>query len=567
MRILFFSTAHNSLSQRAFAELTDLGHEVHVQIASGQSALKEAAKSYNPDIIIAPFLKMYIPEEVWSKYTCIIVHPGIEGDRGPSSLDWAILNDEKEWGVTLLQANGALDGGDIWATCNFKMEDKSKSYIYRHQTADAAMKCLLETLEKFQSKDFVPRKLDYNASTIKAYEHKPMKQYYRSINWYESSDIIIRKIRCADSRPGVLDTINGEYYYLFGAHKESNLNGTPGEIIGKRNGAICRATGDGAIWISHLQRKDTKNQKFFKLPATEALKEELNDVPNIPVILIKDNKDSETLREIWYEEKNDVGYLYFEFYNGAMSTEQCKRLKEEFIRAKQHNTKVIVLMGGSDFWSNGIHLNVIEAANNPADESWENINAIDDLIKEIILTDDRIVISAIRGNAAAGGVILALGADKVVARDGIVLNPHYKNMGLYGSEYWTYLLPKRVGYDKAMEITDECLILNSRTAKKINLIDDIFSEYNFNAEITALAEGIASSSDYENMLQEKQFNRQKDEAEKPLEMYRKEELDKMWEIFYGEDKTYHIAKKRFVYKLNCNEPIPESCNKSSLCCS
>ena len=36
-------------------------------------------------------------------------------------------------------------------------------------------------------------------------------------------------------------------------------------------------------------------------------------------------------------------------------------------------------MGGPDFWSNGIHLNVIEAAGGPADESWRNINAIDDV--------------------------------------------------------------------------------------------------------------------------------------------------------------------------------------------
>ena len=42
-------------------------------------------------------------------------------------------------------------------------------------------------------------------------------------------------------------------------------------------------------------------------------------------------------------------------------------------------TSVLVLLGGSDFWSNGIHLNVIEAADSPADESWRNIQAIDDL--------------------------------------------------------------------------------------------------------------------------------------------------------------------------------------------
>ena len=52
---------------------------------------------------------------------------------------------------------------------------------------------------------------------------------------------------------------------------------------------------------------------------------------------------------------------------------------------------------------------------------------------------------AMRGNAGAGGVFMALAADKVFARHHVVLNPHYKSMGnLYGSEYWTYLLPKRL---------------------------------------------------------------------------------------------------------------------------
>jgi putative two-component system hydrogenase maturation factor HypX/HoxX len=37
-------------------------------------------------------------------------------------------------------------------------------------------------------------------------------------------------------------------------------------------------------------------------------------------------------------------------------------------------------------------------------------------------------------NAGAGGVYLALATDYCFAKEGIVLNPHYKNMGLFGSE-------------------------------------------------------------------------------------------------------------------------------------
>jgi len=61
---------------------------------------------------------------------------------------------------------------------------------------------------------------------------------------------------------------------------------------------------------------------------------------------------------------------------------------------------VIVLLGGHDFWSNGIHLNTIEASTNPAMESWRNINAIDDLIFEILNT---MSISSSPGCAATPG--------------------------------------------------------------------------------------------------------------------------------------------------------------------
>ena len=43
---------------------------------------------------------------IWRYHRCIVIHPGIKGDRGPSALDWAVQNGEREWGVTALEANG-----------------------------------------------------------------------------------------------------------------------------------------------------------------------------------------------------------------------------------------------------------------------------------------------------------------------------------------------------------------------------------------------------------------------------------------------------------------------------
>ncbi len=102
MHIFLLCSAFNGLSQRFFVELTDAGHQVTVEVFTGDDALEQRLAANPPDIIVAPFLKRAIPDCVWQRFRCFILHPGIVGDRGPSSLDWAILEGWHEWGVTLL---------------------------------------------------------------------------------------------------------------------------------------------------------------------------------------------------------------------------------------------------------------------------------------------------------------------------------------------------------------------------------------------------------------------------------------------------------------------------------
>jgi putative two-component system hydrogenase maturation factor HypX/HoxX len=212
---------------------------------------------------------------------------------------------------------------------------------------------------------------------------------------------------------------------------------------------------------------------------------------------------------------------------------------------------VIVLAGGTDFWSNGIHLNVIEASEHAAEESWRNINAIDDLALAILTTGSHLTVSAMQGNAGAGGVFLALAADRVVARSGIVLNPHYKGMGnLYGSEYWTYLLPRRVGAEGARRITEARLPIGTAAALSLGLIDAHYGHAPapFLSATIAHAQTLAGAG-WAQRLADKQARRAADEAEKPLALYRAEELERMRLNFFGFDPSYHVARYNFVRKV------------------
>ncbi|MDO8293875.1 MAG: hydrogenase maturation protein [Gallionella sp.] len=636
MKILFLTHSFNSLAQRLYIELTRRGHEVSIEFDINDAVTAQAVELYRPDLIVAPFLKRAIPETVWRNNTCFVVHPGIVGDRGPSALDWAIMRDCPEWGVTVLQANGEMDGGDIWAAETFPMRLAKKSSLYRNEVIEASVRAVQAAVERFCNRNcsseqaqynlskpvrpelveghvpaaqvvrqahherpneqsgFKPMPLDYSRPEVLGRLHAPIKQTDRAIDWQrDDTRTVLRKIHAADGFPGVLDTLCGESYYLFDACAEDTLRGgEPGAIIAKRGGAICRATLDGAVWIGHMKCKSegehtfnpdnplererhcrsatccaisldrptsraptkyegSNEQSGLKLPATLALEGQLGDIPEAPLDPFSPCT-GETCRDIWFEQKNGVGYLHFAFYNGAMSSEQCERLREAYLAATQRDVRVIVLMGGADFWSNGINLNCIEAAASPADESWRNINAMNDLTRAIATTGSQLTIAALQGNAGAGGVFLSLAADRVYARVGVVFNPHYKGMGnLYGSEYWTYLLPRRVGEARAAVLTQNRLPVGAAEAQELGLIDGCFGtdRMDFLARIEQIAEGLASSPDYPALLREKIARRERDEREKPLDDYRAEELQHMKLNFYGFDPSYHVARYNFVYKI------------------
>ena len=145
-RILFLVSAHNGLSQRAWIALRELGHEVAVATVDSAAAMEAAVDEHRPDLIVCPFLKRMIPESVWSTHRCLIVHPGPVGDRGPSSLDWAIELGMSAWGVTVLEANGEFDAGKVWATRDFELRATGKSSLYRHEVRHAATEALLEAV-------------------------------------------------------------------------------------------------------------------------------------------------------------------------------------------------------------------------------------------------------------------------------------------------------------------------------------------------------------------------------------------------------------------------------------
>lgn len=533
MRILFLTHAFNSLTQRLYVELTARGHQISVEFDINDAVAEEAVDLFQPELILAPYLRRAIPESIWRAHICLIVHPGVVGDRGPSALDWAILNGVEEWGVTVLQAETEMDAGPVWAAETFRMRPAMKSSLYRNEVTEAAVRAVFTALDRLP--DYHAGRWQPQAPALLPM-HPLMRQSERAIDWqHDDTQLVLAKIHASDGFPGVRDALFGQPCHLFDA-RSYLASGSPGELLGRAGEGVVRATLDGAVWMGHVKREGG-----IKLACALAFPE-MTALPELDV-------DDDAMG---YHEHGDVGYLRFDFYNGAMGSAACERLLAAYRAATQRPTRVIVLLGGADFFSNGLDLNRIEAASNAPDASWHNINAMDDLCQSIIETQSHLTISALRGNAGAGGAFLALAADLVWARRGVVLNPHYKNMGnLYGSEYWSYLLPARVGAQAAKDIMRRRLPLGAAEAEAIGFVDATFGDdlLRFGQEVETRAAALAAGADLVTRLAAKRQKRSDDEATRPLADYREAELRQMQRNFYGFDPSYHVARHNFVAKV------------------
>ncbi|KLL11637.1 hydrogenase maturation protein [Protofrankia coriariae] len=549
MKILLLASAFNGLTQRAWIELRRAGHRVTVELALSAETMREAVQLSDPHLIICPFLRERVPDDIWTTRQTIIIHPGPVGDRGSSSLDWAILEGASTWGVTALQAVAEMDAGPIWSTREFAVPlGMSKSALYNGPVTDAAMAVIHDVVDKAQVVGFVPTPLDsIPAHRLRGRLRPSTRADDRRIDWdTDTTSDVLRKVAASDGSPGAPCLLFGEQLRAFDASPVVALpaaRARDGErentLLSRRDGAVLVPTVDGAVWIGHLRRAGQP-----KLPANLVVADHVQPLP----VATSEAPDPDAGRDVRYHRHGPVGLISFDFYNGAMSTEHCRRLLAAFTWASQQDTRVIVLRGGDTFFSNGIHLNVIEAAERPATAAWANIDAMDDLCQAIITCTSQLVVAGISGSAGAGGVMLALGADLVAARTGVVLNPHYDNMGLYGSEYWTYTLPRRVGKDVAATLTTECLPVGDVEAAAMGLVDRLLPHgpSDYDDALLALADELAGEG-WQEALDAKTSRLAADEAEMPLEVYRTRELSRMAVNFFTENRHADL-RRAFVCK-------------------
>jgi len=539
MRILLLVSAFNGLTQRVWCSLREQGHDVGVELAptfESGAAMTRAVEDADPDLILCPFLKHRVPDTVYDRWPTVIVHPGPVGDRGPSSLDHAIRDGRERWGVTALSAVEELDAGPVWATAVFDMPDEpiSKSALYNSRVADAAMACIGEVVRKVADGERpVPAEACQQVVPVDG-ELPLLRRADFHVDWNRPADELERLVAAADGAPGASAQVHDRSVCVFDAVASPEHTGAaPGTVVGRDLDAVAIACGVGTLWVGYAA--ELSGRRGPKLPAAQVI-----DASRAPFRQVPD-----ALAETTYVRDGAVGYLTMRSYNGAMYTEQCRRLTSAVEKALTEDTRVLVVQGTEHAFSNGIHLGTIDASPDPAAAAWDNICAIDELCLALA-NADQLTVAAFTANAGAGGVMAGLCADVTLARDGVVLNPYY-DMGIFGSELHTWSVPARVGERRASRLLDRKLPISVAEAARIGLISAVGPrEWGaFSTWLSEAAESYAEPTTLGRMLATRAERRA---TARPLSYYQTIELAEMARDFFDDRNDFSAQRRAFLRK-------------------
>ncbi|MFD2351996.1 enoyl-CoA hydratase/isomerase family protein [Nonomuraea ferruginea] len=131
----------------------------------------------------------------------------------------------------------------------------------------------------------------------------------------------------------------------------------------------------------------------------------------------------------------------------------------------------------------------------------------------------------------------------------MVLNPHFRTLGLSGGGLWAYVLPRRVGARQARRLAWRALPVGAQEAVELGLADRVVpgSRPEFEGAVLEYADRLASSPRYERLLAAKREAREADERRKPLEAYRAEELAELSRDVFGDRRGFGEARRALVH--------------------
>ena len=244
-----------------------LKHEIPVlqPVKVREPEFVEQLRTMEPDVIVVAAFGQIISRDLLElpKYGCINVHASLlPAYRGAAPIQWAVINGDRESGVTIMRMNEGLDTGDMIDKVVVPLaEDETGGSLFEKLSHAGARLCV-KVLEDLESGRAVCTPQPEESTT--AYAAMITKKM-GEICWQRPAEEIEQLIRGLNPWPSAYTYLDNKSLKLWKATvekaEEETENAVPGQVIRADKNGLCICTGDGILNVLELQLEGKKRME------------------------------------------------------------------------------------------------------------------------------------------------------------------------------------------------------------------------------------------------------------------------------------------------------------------
>ena len=222
-------------------------------------------RAYEPELIVVVAFGQFVTKKIreMPKYGCINVHASLLPKyRGAGPIQWAVINGEKESGVTTMYMCREIDKGDMLLKDTVMLDPKETGDSLHDKLSMMGGPLLLKTIDQLEDGSAVRIPQCEEESTYAPKLEKTMG----NIDWTMDADRIERLVRGLNAWPGTFTKIHGKTVKIWDcdvvcqeALTESQAAAEPGTVIISEKDQLIVKAGNGALSLRMLQPEGKKN--------------------------------------------------------------------------------------------------------------------------------------------------------------------------------------------------------------------------------------------------------------------------------------------------------------------
>ncbi len=213
-------------------------------------------KDLRPDLIVVAAYGQILPPAVLEipPLGCVNVHASLLPKyRGAAPIQWAILNDESETGVTIMKMDAGLDTGAVLAQAATPIAPEDDAPSLHDRLARLGADLLVKTLPDYAAGKIIPRPQPVAGAT---YARKITREDGR-LDWPQPARALWNRARALKPWPGTFTLLPATYksrlLKIWSAEIERQLAGEPGKILSVDQTGIVVGCGQQALRLLELQ--------------------------------------------------------------------------------------------------------------------------------------------------------------------------------------------------------------------------------------------------------------------------------------------------------------------------